>query len=1118
VTVALGFRDSQALQVVLSSGWCPADVLARGARVAHGADGSLVLAPDQPLPRAALHQLRAVGVAVDVELPGDAKAVCCWAEAVVAARTGVPVIPALVLLVTEGASGLVDLAAELVRLGCDRQELLVAGGVGAIRVVDPPTYTVMRALDREHGLRVFAPDPPAQEQVWTELGYRHPLADRLRVAPGTLLLIDAGGWRTVPDAGWLGLDAALELTVPGARTAMVPATALPARRRVELRLSGGRREPPSLWVLRQDGVAAIDKLLAYLPEDVVTRLTFAVTTGDDPLVIVRARGGRQAPPELALAAEAYAPLADLPDVYAPAGAIVEPPLRRERLRQILAGPDDGKATGGEVLWLAPLADRRFRVERIADRAFTPLAEWADYVLHASAPAFVPWMHATELDFAPFVSTGLEWASGPPAPDDGAAEAGDDRRRKPRLLRGRGAVAGEGSPEPPGGPSHARGAAREAANPASQPEAPVADVKIDAELAALEAEFVTLDAPGDAPERIALLDRLADVYSRLGRRRDAGLCFARAVWDVPLASAPARLDAWIAADGGLDGEQALARILAQGSPVLDDVRVVAALAARAPDDTRAAEPAATRGARAELVRDPHRVQRWLDDHDGELDARTLWLARVGLARLAGGDPLGLAHTRDRILARLAGGLPVERELPAFLRFAGRTGALGNASGEHLTRALEDLAQRIGKTRRKRSTTEAPAQFTGAYVNFQLAHGFARIGKHERARMLVQDARGALAQVASDPVHAYLIAAFGARIEQALAGVASETPLPEPLGARLAELDRLARYKVDRLREASRILEPLASPDAFGVFINRQSASHGPEIVALRGIAEVRARASAVGRLVEVAAGSDPDRERLVGGILEVLLGLPEAEAVPILARTSPLIARVAEPRRAVLYASAMVVAGHFGRTDLVPELLARLGVAIRAVAATDLSRVLQHSLRALRRIGLRAEIAELLAEAEHARSASEAGALYGRLAIAAGLAFLGDATRALPIFDQARAALSEDFQALGEARKDGTRPPLTRPLELTRALALAYAQAPLGNALGGIVELAAHLRDITDSLNTNSHFCLSVLHFVESLVLGITSDDLALGEAGRRFVEDDEHLIRRRLHRDLGGSS
>ncbi|MEO7736455.1 MAG: hypothetical protein ABIY55_36185, partial [Kofleriaceae bacterium] len=193
----------------------------------------------------------------------------------------------------------------------------------------------------------------------------------------------------------------------------------------------------------------------------------------------------------------------------------------------------------------------------------------------------------------------------------------------------------------------------------------------------------------------------------------------------------------------------------------------------------------------------------------------------------------------------------------------------------------------------------------------------------------------------------------------------------------------------------------------------------------------------------------------------------------------------------------------------------LGTAVRVVPGNELDRVLDQSLRALRRIGLRAEIAELLADAEHAASGPEA--LRARLAIAAGLAYLGEAARALPIFDQARGQLHETFAAIGALTKDAPRPPLTAALELTRALALAYAQAPLGNALGGIAELSRHLRDITDNFGTNSHYCLSVLHFVESLVLGITSDDLALGEAGRRFVEDDEHLIRRRVHRDLGGN-
>ena len=79
-----------------------------------------------------------------------------------------------------------------------------------------------------------------------------------------------------------------------------------------------------------------------------------------------------------------------------------------------------------------------------------------------------------------------------------------------------------------------------------------------------------------------------------------------------------------------------------------------------------------------------------------------------------------------------------------------------------------------------------------------------------------------------------------------------------------------------------------------------------------------------------------------------------------------------------------------------------------------------------------------------------------------------------------------------------------------------AGAARSSALAGIAELAALFKDISDVQSTNTHYCLSVLDFVESLVLGITSDDLALGEAGRRFVEDDEHLIRRRLHKDLGG--
>lgn len=1087
--MALAFRDSDGLQVIVRSGLCPADVLAHGARVAHVAGGGVILAPDKALSKAALAKLHAAGVVVDAALPTAFRAVRCWAEALPPTRVARPEIPALVLLVTRSPAQLVELAAELVRLGCDRQELMIAGQFGVIRVVDPPTYSVVRALDREDGLRVFAPDPAGQETVWTELGFRHPLADHLRAEAGTLLLVAPDRWVTLPDRDWLGLDAALELAVPGDQRVLAPGK-LGARRKIELRLSAGRRDVPSLWVLRHGGVAAIDRLLAYLPEDVVARLTFAVS---GELVIVRARTGRHPPPDLALepttgGAEEYAPLAQMPDVYAPAGAIIEPPLRRERLRTILGIESRevmwlarvGRAAAGEAASARPQANSdAFRVERIADAAFTPLAEWADYVIHASAAALVPWMRASTFEFAPFVSTGLEWTSAPPV-DDPPDDAADTRKRK---------RAGRGGPVtvPEGSAPVTRLTVPKPTVVIHAGEAPVAQVAIDAELVALESEFVALDAPGDAPERLALLERLALVYTRLDRRRDAGLCFARAAWEDP-----SRMDTWVTAElRRASPKVAVAKALVLTEPTLDDVRLVAVLAARGD---------------VEIAAGPHRVQRWLDDHDGELDARTLWLARAGLAGLVGGDALGLAHTRDRILSRLAGGLPVERELPAFLRLAGRSGALGNASGEHLATALEALAVKLDKTRRKRSPVEAPAAYTAAYVGLILAHGFARVAKHARARTLVDDSRNALAPVATDPVHAYLVAAFAARIDQAIAGLPLETPLPDPVAAQLAALDRFNRYKVDRLRQASQILEPHERPDAIGAFSLRLKDSRGSEFDALREIAEPAQRAKAVAKLVDAAAQTPADRERLVDGIFDVLLELPEAAAVPLLVRTWPLVDQLDEPRRAPLYAEALVVAGHFGRTELVPELLERLGVAIRVVAAEDLQRVLQHSLRALRRIGLRGEIAELLGEVERALPAKGTDTLRARLALASGLAYLGVSERALPIFDQARKALGEPGM-LVPAR-----------LDVVRALALAYAQAPLASALGGISELSRLLADITDSYGTNTHYCLSVLHFVESLVLGITSDDLALGEAGRRFVEDDEHLIRRRLHRDLGGTS
>ena len=41
-----------------------------------------------------------------------------------------------------------------------------------------------------------------------------------------------------------------------------------------------------------------------------------------------------------------------------------------------------------------------------------------------------------------------------------------------------------------------------------------------------------------------------------------------------------------------------------------------------------------------------------------------------------------------------------------------------------------------------------------------------------------------------------------------------------------------------------------------------------------------------------------------------------------------------------------------------------------------------------------------------------------------------------------------------------------------------------------------------------------LAIVEEVVLAIASDDFALGPGGRRWLDEDEFLVRRRIHRDM----
>ena len=160
--------------------------------------------------------------------------------------------------------------------------------------------------------------------------------------------------------------------------------------------------------------------------------------------------------------------------------------------------------------------------------------------------------------------------------------------------------------------------------------------------------------------------------------------------------------------------------------------------------------------------------------------------------------------------------------------------------------------------------------------------------------------------------------------------------------------------------------------------------------------------------------------------------------------------------------------------------------------------------ALRRSGLEDRLGRLLVQLESKiGDASDLAHVTARLHLAAGQAVLGKPERVQPAFVAAHALLPELAQS-----NPGNHQ------VLLREIAVALSRSTPGQAIAGARALMQRLPDTSDSMSTNSHFCLAVIQLMEAVVLSLASEDLALSEWARRWIEEDEHLLHRRIHRDL----
>ncbi len=1118
----LHFPNLETLHLALLSGVIPEAISLTAARAAFEDPGSVWVQPTVVLPPATLAELCHLGVSVrkTAAVPLD-QAVGCWPQLFplrrdAAAEGCTDRTPVLFEL---AETQLPELVHEILRLGNDRQSFrrLTDGDAAwvLLRVIGPPYYALLRALDRAEQATAPRAYLERSPRVWVEMGHTHPLVEQVQPPPGKLLLMrPPRHWLLIDEAKFRDIYEVLEFNLPQAPVSWHD-TDLGHRLGVPLRLArSGSTEPAELWVLRDRGIEQLESLVGQAEDQLLARLAFAVGTREEQTtVVVRVRPSRLPPPVLVLEGIGFRPYLRLANLFLPCDTRLHPPLRRDAVSKLLA------ADPGRITWLSPHPDGTFTPESLPDEAFRPLENWVDYLLDREHQALAAWAQAMRFEFESFVCRDEQPARSKKGTDRPSPHANQSRAETAATLE-----------EPVAEPRNLELKARRKKKENALAEPPRRDRphNLHQRLEHLEKHFLKLESPLDAPERQELWRAMAQLNTALNRAGDATLCWVNALWELPQAASP-WLEAWLQAErqqaAHLERTGAdLDRLLAGHDPDLSDLRALAAQLACA---GLAGQPA------PELASRLGRVQQFLERYEEFLPVRAVWLAWLGVAQLARGDLLTLARARDRLLERLYGtGLSADLDLPGFLRFC------GTPSGERL-RAVRDQLGRLRQTVQQWLAKDAlRAPCTGAYADLFFAFGLARLRETTACQQLLEAAQESLS--GRDTVHTWLRQAYDYRIRQALEGKAQAGRLPAELLEQLAFMDRLPRFKIDRLREHSRILEPHDKIDPYRRWHGHFQDDLSRELALL---ADLNDRILLASRLTELLQSRrkwsrvEAPTARILATALELAPRLGEEFARGLLDRIGPVLEALPQPlEQALLLEKGLFVAAHFDQTAQVQGFLGRFH---QLFAASDrgtvhaLEPLLGQCFRGLRKLGMREEIGRLLERVagvvlhrpdlqgrlpslrrllRHLAGAprpssgpersSSAKVFQLLLQVAGGWLYFGQPERAWPILDEVRAVLFQSDLL---------------PVEQT-TLACAYVQAlgqvPLERAVLRLEELFRKVERVQDAYTTNTHYALSRLDLVEAAVLALAGQDVGLDPAGRRWLDEDEFLVRRRIHRDL----
>lgn len=1115
------FNDAAVLRRVLSAGVLASSTLRSSVCYARDDEGHILIETTARLSQSTVSSVTELGAVKSKKaVLADSIQASCWFECCpFEPQPAQPLSPETTVLVEVAAGDFRHFCVELMRLGCDKAQHQHLGDRVIFIVTGLPYYLLLGCKDRAYIGHTH--------NVWSAVGCTHPFVNRLSASDDKVLLIGPDRpWTLMTKPTTVPLFQVTEFAINPGPVEFVDA---PLPKHLETTIGLTHRDPPApadLWIIdAENPVDALNDMAANSDDQTLARLQFTVVdSGESVAVLLRPGEVRAERPVLPACFKPYCQYLKLPGLYVPCDRAVYPPLRRDVVRNLLCGPD------GSLTWLHPEEGRSFTDKRVSSVKFQSLLSYVEYARGENSD--VPHWEASDIfGFEKFTCNEKEESDKTSKEPAKQTSGGTRRYRGP--ASGETAKAAAWVPPAPTVPTYV----------------PLTPTQQQLRLKELETAFIAVTGTLDTPERVTMLYEMGHLNTETGDHSAAGLCWLSAIWSDPGVGRD-HLWEWFRIEAlasrareKLDSKvSSWNRDITAKQSHLTDTALTDLLSS--PANTRSlcaylcwAEKAAVP---AQLTARLREICLFLEANERQIPVRAAWLAWSALSRMTG-DVLLLARARDRALRLLfeKGNRDVS-ELPVFLR------VLSSKDGCKLLGRDEWLSRLIDKglkwSESLRSTLPAEAVGTTlccikALFSCAAAYMGCTVIRTRLNEEVISDLRPALAKLvdkvgASEKQHAtqamtFIVESLLFRSAVIADGRPTE-PLPVERITYLNEkMDKMQRYYVDRLRQHSRLMSPGERVDAFTewganadallVAINeavKNPDSSKVESALLLLLRKQQELGGAGWRLVlEYCFDTAP---KLSDDFVSVVMQ-------SLAAYWDTGVAGVTE--QAKLLEKALFAAAHYDRRDDVAVLSDRFRVLLSSKALVQSADVIENlaseSLRGLRRLGMGDRVNGLLETMQTvllggkkpssltiaSEDSNNASILCSLLHVAGGYLYFGRNDAAAPLLSAGRAALFSNWPPSMDKNK--------------AAMAAVYART-VGNlnpdeAAAGLEEVFS-LKNLCDTLTTSRYYSLLQLQVVEAVVLSIAGSDGQNSTGNRRFADDSEFILRRRIHADYRSAS